>query len=68
MKILTEPVGSVPRPQYLIDAMGAFGQEQMSEIEFSLICDKALKDTIERFEATGSPVISNQAKLRHLSN
>lgn len=59
MKILTEPVGSIPRPQYLIDAFNAFGQQQMDEAEFSNLCDKALKDTIERFEATGSPVISD---------
>ncbi|MEP7376708.1 MAG: cobalamin-independent methionine synthase II family protein [Chitinophagaceae bacterium] len=59
MRILTEPVGSVPRPQYLIDAFGAFGQQQIDEAEFSNLCDKALKDTIERFEATGSPVISD---------
>jgi len=59
MKILTEPVGSVPRPQYLIEAMGAFAQDQIDAAEYSLICDKALKDTIERFGATGSPVISD---------
>ena len=59
MKILTEPVGSVPRPQYLIDAMGAFGQQQIDEAEFSHICDRALKETIEKLEATGSPVISD---------
>lgn len=59
MKILTEPVGSVPRPQYLIDAMGAFGQQQIDEAEFSQICDRALKETIEKLEATGSPIISD---------
>lgn len=59
MKILTEPVGSVPRPQYLIDAMGAFGQAQIDATEFSAICDKAVKETIEKLEATGSPVISD---------
>lgn len=59
MKILTEPVGSVPRPQYLIEAFNAFGQQQIDEAEFSNLCDKALKDTIEKFEATGSPVISD---------
>jgi 5-methyltetrahydropteroyltriglutamate--homocysteine methyltransferase len=59
MKISTEPVGSVPRPQYLIDAFNAYGKQQIDEAEFSNLCDKALKDTIERFEATGSPVISD---------
>jgi 5-methyltetrahydropteroyltriglutamate--homocysteine methyltransferase len=59
MEILTEPVGSVPRPQYLIDAFGAFAKQQISEAEFTSIADKALKDTIKRFEETGSPVISD---------
>ena len=59
MKILTEPVGSVPRPQYLIDAMAAFGEAQIDATEFSAICDKAVKETIEKLEATGSPVISD---------
>jgi len=59
MRILTEPIGSVPRPQYLVDAFNAYGQQQITEAEFSMLCDKALKDTIERFEDTGSPVISD---------
>src|SRR5450432_2398985 len=59
MKILTEPVGSIPRPAYLLDAMTAFGQQQIDKKEFSAITDKALKDTIKRFEKTGSPVITD---------
>ena len=59
MKILTEPVGSIPRPAYLLDAMTAFGQQQIDKKEFSAITDKALKDTIKRFEQTGSPVITD---------
>src|SRR5450432_3839934 len=59
MKILTEPVGSIPRPAYLLDAMTAFGRQQIDKKEFSAITDKALKDTIKRFEQTGSPVITD---------
>lgn len=59
MKILTEPIGSVPRPQYLIDGMTAFAQQQISEAELSKLSEKALKDTIHRFEETGSPVITD---------
>ena len=59
MKILTEPIGSVPRSKYLVDALGAFAQQQINETELSKLFDEALKDTIKRFEETGSPVITD---------
>jgi 5-methyltetrahydropteroyltriglutamate--homocysteine methyltransferase len=59
MKILTEPIGSVPRPKYLVDAMHAFSKNEIKENELSKLFDEALKDTINRFEATGSPVITD---------
>jgi len=59
MKILTEPIGSVPRPKYLVDALAAFSQQQISETELSKLFDDALKDTVKRFEETGSPVITD---------
>jgi 5-methyltetrahydropteroyltriglutamate--homocysteine methyltransferase len=59
MQIRTEPVGSVPRPKYLVDALGAFSQQQISESELQQLSDKALKETIKCFEETGSPVITD---------
>ena len=59
MKIRTEPVGSVPRPKYLVGALLAFSQQQISETELQQLSDKALKETIQRFEETGSPVITD---------
>jgi 5-methyltetrahydropteroyltriglutamate--homocysteine methyltransferase len=59
MKILTEPIGSIPRPKYLVDALHAFAQQQITEAELSKLFDDALKDTIKRFEETGSPVITD---------
>jgi 5-methyltetrahydropteroyltriglutamate--homocysteine methyltransferase len=59
MKIQTEPIGSIPRPKYLVDAMGAFAQKQIQESELSNLFDEALADTIKRFEETGSPVITD---------
>src|SRR6266545_4537239 len=52
MPIPTEPIGSIPRPSELIEAV-ASGENL--EARF----DEALRDTIERFEATGSPVITD---------
>ena len=59
MKISTEPVGSVPRPAYLIEAMGAFAKGQIKEAELSSLTEKAIKETIRSLEQTGSPVITD---------
>jgi methionine synthase II (cobalamin-independent) len=57
--ILTEPIGSIPRPQALIDGMGAFAAGSLTLDELRALQDAAVRDTVERFEATGSPVISD---------
>jgi 5-methyltetrahydropteroyltriglutamate--homocysteine methyltransferase len=64
MSIPTEPIGSIPRPQALIEGMGAFAAGELSEDALRELQDEAVRDTVERFEATGSPVISDgeQAK------
>ena len=59
MKILTEPVGSIPRPAYLLEGMQALAQQKIDADEFAELSEQALKDTIKRFEATGSPVITD---------
>lgn len=57
--IPTEPIGSIPRPQELIDGMVAAGTGAISSTELGELQVRALHDTVERFEATGSPVISD---------
>jgi 5-methyltetrahydropteroyltriglutamate--homocysteine methyltransferase len=57
--IPTEPIGSIPRPQALLDAMGAFAAGALSSEELHRLREEAVRDTIQRFEATGSPVISD---------
>jgi 5-methyltetrahydropteroyltriglutamate--homocysteine methyltransferase len=59
MKLKTEPIGSVPRPKYLVDGLHSFTQGQIKENELGELFDEALKDTIKRFEETGSPVITD---------
>jgi 5-methyltetrahydropteroyltriglutamate--homocysteine methyltransferase len=54
--IPTEPIGSIPRPPELISAM----QESASDgAELEALYADAVRDTIGRFEATGSPVITD---------
>jgi 5-methyltetrahydropteroyltriglutamate--homocysteine methyltransferase len=64
MEIRTEPIGSIPRPLYLQQAMGSFARGEIKADEMSKIFDKATKETIIELEKTGSPVISDgeQAK------
>lgn len=59
MPIPTEPIGSIPRPPELIEAMGAFEAGDIPAAELERLQEEALRDTIERFEATGSPVITD---------
>jgi 5-methyltetrahydropteroyltriglutamate--homocysteine methyltransferase len=55
MAIPTEPIGSIPRPRELVDGL----QAGVSADELEALFDKASRDTIERFEATGSPVVTD---------
>jgi methionine synthase II (cobalamin-independent) len=59
MPIPTEPIGSIPRPRSLVTAMQGLAQGQVSRAELDAEYDAALRDTVARFEATGSPVITD---------
>jgi 5-methyltetrahydropteroyltriglutamate--homocysteine methyltransferase len=59
MKIPTEPIGSIPRPAYLTQAMQAFSAKQITHEDLLSAQDKALIETIALFEQTGSPVITD---------
>jgi 5-methyltetrahydropteroyltriglutamate--homocysteine methyltransferase len=55
----TEPIGSIPRPPSLVKAMQAFQSGSINRETLDAEFAAALKDTIARFEQTGSPVISD---------
>ena len=59
MKIPTEPVGSIPRPAYLLEAMRALSSGQIDQSEFNKLTERSIKETIAEFEKTGSPVITD---------
>jgi 5-methyltetrahydropteroyltriglutamate--homocysteine methyltransferase len=59
MSIPTEPIGSIPRPAALLEGMQAFSAGRISREDLDLLYDAAVIDTIQRFEATGSPVITD---------
>ena len=59
MPLPTEPIGSIPRPPQLLAAMADLAAKRISSEQFHATEDAALRDTIVRFEETGSPVISD---------
>ena len=59
MPILTEPIGSIPRPPSLIETITAFQAGSASDAELSAAYSEALRDTIARLEETGSPIITD---------
>jgi methionine synthase II (cobalamin-independent) len=57
--IPTEPVGSLPRPSRLQQAYAQYDAGEATRDQLEAEQDKAVKDSIERAEATGAPIISD---------
>ncbi len=59
--IPTEPVGSLPRPAKLQEAYAAYDADPGDTTKSALeaLQDEAVQDSIAKFEATGSPIISD---------
>ncbi len=62
LTIPTEPIGSIPRPQELIEAVSNSDAEDPA---LDPLYEAAIRDTIERFEATGSPVITDGEQRKY---
>src|SRR3954447_3853423 len=60
--IPTEPIGSIPRPAALLKAIAEIGHV---DPRLDHLYDDAIKDTIENFEATGSPVITDGEQRKY---
>jgi methionine synthase II (cobalamin-independent) len=57
--IPTEPVGSLPRPSKLQEAYARYDAGEISREDLEAQQDAAVRDSIERGEATGAPIISD---------
>lgn len=57
--IPTEPVGSLPRPSKLQAAYAAYDAGETDFAALEQQQDAAAKESIERYEATGSPIVSD---------
>src|ERR1700704_5364973 len=60
--IPTEPIGSIPRPADLIEKVAKGDSEDPGLAPFY---EAAVRDTIERFEATGSPVVTDGEQTKY---
>ena len=59
MLVPSEPIGSIPRRDELITAMRTFSHGELTKGEMDSIFESEVRSTIEEFEATGSPVITD---------
>ncbi len=59
MPIPTEPVGSLPRPMKLQEALAAYDAGKIRHEQLVKEQDAACLDSIRRMEATGSPIVSD---------
>ena len=62
MNIPTEPIGSIPRPLALLEAIETTDSDDPS---LEPLYEAAIKDTIEQFEATGSPIITDGEQRKY---
>ena len=62
VNIPTEPIGSIPRPPELIDAVARGDSEDPA---LDPLYDAAIRDTIARFEATGSSVVTDGEQRKY---
>ena len=63
MTIPTEPIGSIPRPLRLIEAITEAGDAE--DRTLNSLYDEAIQDTIKCFEATGSPVVTDGEQRKY---
>lgn len=62
MPIPTEPIGSIPRPLRLIEALSRFDADDPA---LEPLYEEAIRDTIARFEETGSPVVTDGEQRKY---
>jgi 5-methyltetrahydropteroyltriglutamate--homocysteine methyltransferase len=62
ISIPTEPIGSIPRPIDLIERVAKGDSEDPN---LAPLYEDAIRDTIKRFEATGSPVVTDGEQRKY---
>ena len=62
MPLPTEPIGSIPRPAELIEAVA---RKSADDPSIDALYEAAIRDTLKQFEATGSPVITDGEQRKY---
>jgi len=62
LNLPTEPIGSIPRPDALIEAVSKHGPDNP---RVAPLYQEAVRDTVRAFEATGSPVIADGEQRKY---
>jgi 5-methyltetrahydropteroyltriglutamate--homocysteine methyltransferase len=62
MSIPTEPIGSIPRTPRLLEALSRTDGDDPA---LEPLYEEAIRDTVERFEATGSPVVTDGEQRKY---
>jgi 5-methyltetrahydropteroyltriglutamate--homocysteine methyltransferase len=62
MIIPTEPIGSIPRPRRVVEAVSSADR---TDPALEALYEDAIRDTIARFEETGSPVITDGEQRKY---
>lgn len=57
--IPTEPIGSMPRPDYLLAGLAALAAGTIEPADLAALTDRAVAETVARFEELGSPVVTD---------
>ncbi|MEU0273532.1 cobalamin-independent methionine synthase II family protein [Streptomyces sp. NPDC006307] len=57
MSIPTEPIGSIPRPRALVEALAAHAAGRLSDAELAKLQKQATADTLAKLEELGCPVL-----------
>jgi 5-methyltetrahydropteroyltriglutamate--homocysteine methyltransferase len=63
MGLPTEPIGSIPRPLELIEAIAALGNSEDPRLD--PLYESAVRDTVERFAASGSPILTDGEQRKY---
>ena len=63
MTIPTEPIGSIPRPLSLLAAIEKVGDDDHPSLY--PLYEEAIRDTVKRFEQTGSPVVTDGEQRKY---
>lgn len=66
MPIPTEPIGSLPRPQYLQDAIAAYDEGEITHEELLQAQERAAADSVRRMEETGAEYITDGEQRVHI--